>query len=251
MTDRFGQVLARASLSARRAKGMDLLMSGTFGPHSTTSSTSADLQLFLENRLQARMGLIGSTLYKLIWKVRVTPLGRRICALRASVPRISDKDYTGWPTPKAQNANGPGLHGTGGQDLQTVAQLLTGWPTPTTRDWKDGGQCNNVGVNSLLGRAVWLTGWPTPLANDAKGGKYSYSQGNHEKIVLKLAGVAEIAGPIRVTATGEMLTGSDAGTESGGQLNPAHSRWLMGIPPGWDVCAPTVMQSSRKSRKRS
>jgi hypothetical protein len=220
MTDRFGQVLARASLSARRAREMGLLMSGTFGPHSTTSSTSADLQLFLENRLQVRMGLIGSTLYKLIWKVRVTPLGRRICALRASAPRISDKDYTGWPT-------------------------------PTTRDWKDGGQCNNVGVNSLLGRAVWLTGWPTPLASYAKGGKYSYSQGNHEKIVLKLAGVAEIAGPIRVTATGEMLTGSDAGTESGGQLNPAHSRWLMGLPPGWDVCAPTVMQSSRKSRKRS
>ena len=49
--------------------------------------------------------------------------------------------------------------------------------------------------------------------------------------------------------SGQTAIGSPAATENHGQLNPAHSRWLMGLPPEWDACAPTATPSSRKSRK--
>ena len=158
-----GPVPALASLSARQVKERGLLTSGTFGPLGTTSSASAALNSSLGNRLRAKTALDGSILYRLIWKDRVTPSGRTISALRASARSTSDKDYG-----------------------------LLPWPTPTTRDHKDGASVGTVPINGLLGRAVWMvTGWPTPTSNNGTGpGEQGREGGQNLQTSVALAGRA-------------------------------------------------------------
>ncbi len=374
-----------------------MLTSGTCGRLISISLTSAGLSRSLANRLRARTDSLGSTLYRLTWKTRVTPGGLSIPALRASVRRTSDKDYIGWPTPRAGEA-GPDFAidfrpNSGGRSLQTTAQL-TGWPTPCSQDGPHGGpnqrtdrlpgaaalsgwstpktsdtaqesyeskmarnqRLRNAGktkgygspslptqaslagwttppatdgeragtitenmTGSSLTQMVTLSGWPTPLQSDAtKRGEVSQRPGamvlpesatmagwptpcaskctknSKDPQTMKekgrqtaLADATHLAGwrtpntvdvklgtrrgkgqvqlchqavlthwtrengPARLTAAGPLLTGFSAGMESGGQLNPAHSRWLMGLPIEWDVCAATVTPSTRRKRKNS
>ena len=106
MTGRSGQAHAPASPSAPQESARVSMMNATCGLSFTGSSASAALTQSLVNKLRAKTALLGSTLYALTWKERVTPLGRSIPALRASVRRTSDKDCTGWPTPNASNGKG-------------------------------------------------------------------------------------------------------------------------------------------------
>ena len=303
MTSPCGREVAPASLSARQESAGDLLTSVTSGPISSASSASVVLTSALVNRLQAKMGLLGSTLYALTWKKRTTPAGRSIPALRASVRRTSGNDCTGWPTPstteqgenvdtvlarkerhKAEGRKTPGLlklgpaaqlagwptpqatPGTNNANWKATdgratpnkmgwAADLTGWPTPqankTTKNSKDPQRMKEGGVQTALADAAWIAGWPTPVQRDYKGATPGGRIRNGKLSTDTLDAAAQLTGPARLTVTGEMLTGSTAEMESGGQLNPAHSRWLMGYPPEWCDCAVMAMQLFPKSRRRS
>ena len=309
MIGQYGRDPAHANLSARQALEAGCLMSGTSGRTGTTSSTSAALQQYLESRLQVKTASTGSTLYRLTWRQRDTPLQLQICALRASARRTSDSasGSSGWPTPAA-NTYGEDLekemarrarlkekHGNGNGAGMTIALAaqMAGWPTPQMRDFRSGGEdrVSNPDRSNNLNDFVLMAGWPTPMATDATKAcnRFREDRQNGLGAMSSTAGWATpttrdhkntgdletyiygsptgrirddststqawMAGhhdsPARLTANGEMLTGCSAEMESGGQLNPAHSRWLMGYPPEWDDCAVTAMPSSRKPRKQS
>jgi len=75
------------------------------GPYGKSSSASATLQSFLGSRLKMLLGTVGSTLYRLTWKNKVTPLGRPYLALVASALHTGVNGCTGWPTPNASQHN--------------------------------------------------------------------------------------------------------------------------------------------------
>ncbi len=103
---RHGQHHAHASLSARQAKALGLLTSGTYGPPHIGLSASAALSWSLASNLAALTRTTGSTLYKLTWKPWAMPSGRLRFRLRASARRTRETVLIGWPTPIASNGRG-------------------------------------------------------------------------------------------------------------------------------------------------
>lgn len=157
MTSPSGRVPALVSLSASPENAKALMTSGTFGPSSRASSEPASLQSSLASKLRQKMDGRGSPLYSLTWKTWPIDGQEPICALRASVRRISDSGYTGLVTVSAREwqdwskasvlaklrscgvarhicKTSPSLHSS--QDIVGLNPLFGGWQMGYPTSWE-------------------------------------------------------------------------------------------------------------------
>jgi len=257
ITDLFGQEVAPVLASAVRAKAQGLMTLATSGRLGRNSSASENLQRSLESKLMMRLDTAGSTLFKLTWKARRTPLGRRYLERVALAHRTSANGCTSWPTPRkpkfshdfAKILREPGR--TSASDLESAAHLSS-WPTPTGED----SQCAGSRKRGLtLHSGSKACGWASPSARDWKDTagmpKTGINPDGSERTRTD-----QLPRQASLTVSGEMRIGYSARDgivriSSGAQLNPEHSRWLMALPTVFSSCADTAMQFVRKSRKRS
>ena len=218
MTAEFGPALARVNHSASQAKALGYLTSGTYGPPGSTSSRSAALMLSLASRLKQRSATAGSTLFKLTWKALVTPAGRPFSLLRASVRRTAATDFgssrTPWPTPVSNDGASEKTMRGGSTRLKMLgAARLAGWVTSSAWDWKDTPGMSTTGLNPDGSTRTRLDQLPRQA---------------------------------QLMDSGPTPTGSPAPTAKRGQLNPSLSRFLMGLPPAWCLCAPASIPKRKK-----
>jgi hypothetical protein len=246
MIDLFGPVPVRANLSARQAKELGLLTSGTYGQPSSTSSASVALQSSLESKLRRR--LTGSVSCGVIWKPWDTPWGQCLSKPRAQVRTITGIAISLWPT---MTSNAPARNGynEAGNSAGQVAirKILIGlYPTATT---PSDGQTNPEGT-SMTGKRpdgskaqvtlqnVVLAMWSTIRASDGAKGGPNMSFG---------AGGSPLPSQVSTVANT-----SNAPTENGaGSLHPEFAGWEMGLPPVWLSCAPSGTPLTRGQRRNS
>jgi hypothetical protein len=167
--------------------------------------------------------------------------------LADTVQALSPASLVSVPTPNCPTG-GPNTQSTpthtGGRDLDGVA-MLAAVPTPmagspATETY------NEAGNNDYSRKIVSLA---SPSARDWKSNQASEDFYQRRRDQTRGKPLNEQTQQLAVS--GETATGGGDATGSGGQLNPAYSRWLMGLPAVWCDCAVTGMQSCRKLRKPS
>jgi len=212
------------------------------------------------------------TPYSRTWRVKVTPQGRLVFQLLASVPTTKEKGSGLLPTPTTQEIEHPNMvlneknrrvSPNGKEDHSlNLADTVRLWPTPTTDSANNRTKKYAQGGTPLT---MAIQTWPTPAARDWKD---TGENTNYEKIAKK----GKLAGAVKMWPTPNASDNRDRGNLSdpaiqrriamgkqvgltmavkekkgGGTLNPTWVEWLMGYPTGWTDLSPSETASSLTS----
>ena len=190
MTDLFGREVAPVPASPVRAKAQGLMTLVTSGRLGKDSSQSEALQRSLESSLMKQLDSAGSTLFKLIWKGKRTPLGRRYLEQQALAHRTPVYGCTSVPTPNAMEGGQTSRGGKRkGELLMGGITQLASVHTPNLDD------CNNTtrasGQFGSLTRDVNLASVPTPMAGTpAQKGYNAAGNNDYSRKIVELASVS-------------------------------------------------------------
>jgi hypothetical protein len=135
-------------------------------------------------------------------------------------------------------------------EKETESLKLAGWCSPTVTDASRGvmpPRPQDTGI-PLSQQVAGMTGWATPSSRDWKD-----SAGQSTSGVNPDGSDRTRMDQLPRQAFGLITDSPSAETvkPDASQLNPHFSRWLMGFPPEWCACAVTAMQSFPKSRRSS
>lgn len=241
-TEPFGQEVAPVSRSAPQENKKAKQTNATSGLSGLGSLESANLQSSLENKLRQLLPTVGGTMWQMIWKVKVTPAGRRFCQLAVSASRTKEIGSGLWVTPDCSDRRSANSKQQGSSN-QVKASL---WATPNCMD------AMTARSEEALARAKTKDGccnlkdqvhpslWPTPNARDWK------DTGNMSESMMRKDGKSRMDTLGRLT-----FSGSSAPTEKTAQLSVEFPCWLMGYSTAHLSSMRLAMQSYHKLRQRS
>jgi hypothetical protein len=181
----------------------------------------------------------------------------------------------GWPTPNAMEGGQTSRSGNRKDEL--LMGGLVGWPTCSSRDWKDSPGMATTGTNpdgsmrsrlDQLPRVAALAGWTTPQTIEPSSqdrpsrlatGRTTEYLGRQAGWATPRAEDAESSGmrhsrgvaDTLSSQVGQDLTSSTVATTKRGALNPAHSRWLQGYPVAWCQAAIRALRKPKPQPKRA
>ena len=132
-------------------------------------------------------------------------------------------------TPRAEDSECTGAHRGTADTLHSQTKLAT-LTSPSARDWKDTSGMSESGV-------------------DPDGSTRSRLDQLPRQAQLADSGETATGGSGVMESTVPLVQESPRSSQ--GQLNPAYSRWLMGLPPAWDWCAMAAARRMKALKKPS
>lgn len=230
-------VPAQVSPQQGRVKGLRML--ATSGLLGIDSSGSAALQRSLESRLRQQLDSAGSTLFKLTWKRRRTPLGRSYLERAVSEVRTGDSAFTSLPTPQTHDVTTRGNteadHHYSPHDLSNAA-MLSAVPSPCT---PNGGRSMSTEKMDATGKTtdgrkhtaslehtVKFASVPTPMAGTpAQKGYNAAGSSDYERKMEVAMGLREtVNSPKLATVATPRSEGSECTGAHRGVADTLHSQ---------------------------